>query len=54
MWPPRAPRNSVGRSGAMRGPSEAISRSALQETVLVLLAELAQPGGADLFAHLDQ
>ena len=28
MWPPRAPRNIVGRSGAMRGPSEAISTSA--------------------------
>ena len=29
-WPPRAPRNSVGRSGAIRGPSDAIRRSAFR------------------------
>jgi hypothetical protein len=53
-WPPRAPRKIVGRSGADARPVRGDQHISLQELVLVTLAKLAQPGGADLLTHLDQ
>ena len=50
---PREPRKIVGRSERRRGPSEAISTSA-RKRLRARLAELAQPGRADLLAHFDQ
>ena len=49
---PRVPPKIVGRSGASRGPSEPISRSAASMS-FALGAELGQAGRADLLAGVD-